>query len=81
MVVVAVAGGTGAVGRNIIEALISQGKHQVIILSRTVCHFFFGPTFHFVLPCRAANPSCQKRRMQQRKKNSVFDLSQQTTRM
>lgn len=38
MVVVAVAGGTGAVGRNIVEALISQGKHEVIILSRTVCH-------------------------------------------
>jgi nucleoside-diphosphate-sugar epimerase len=37
MVIVAVAGGTGAVGRNIVEALISQGKHEVIILSRTVC--------------------------------------------
>ena len=36
MVVVAVAGGTGAVGRNIVEALIAQGKHEVIILSRTV---------------------------------------------
>ncbi|KAH8688704.1 hypothetical protein BGW36DRAFT_434003 [Talaromyces proteolyticus] len=35
MVIVAVAGGTGAVGRNIVEALISQGKHEVIILSRT----------------------------------------------
>jgi nucleoside-diphosphate-sugar epimerase len=38
MVVVAVAGGTGAVGRNIVEAFVSQGKHEVIILSRTVCH-------------------------------------------
>lgn len=41
MVVVAVAGGTGAVGRNIVEALVSQGKHEVIVLSRTVCHAWF----------------------------------------
>jgi nucleoside-diphosphate-sugar epimerase len=41
MVVVAVAGGTGAVGRNIVEALVSQGKHKVIVLSRTVCHTWF----------------------------------------
>jgi nucleoside-diphosphate-sugar epimerase len=42
MVVVAVAGGTGAVGRSIVEAFISQGKHEVIVLSRTVCHIWFG---------------------------------------
>jgi nucleoside-diphosphate-sugar epimerase len=36
MVVVAVAGGTGAIGRNIVEAFISQGKHEIIVLSRTV---------------------------------------------
>jgi len=42
MVVVAVAGGTGAVGRNIVEALIAQGKHEVVILSRTVCNSLFG---------------------------------------
>ncbi|KAI1370469.1 NAD(P)-binding protein [Hypoxylon crocopeplum] len=34
MVVVAVAGGTGAVGRNIVEAFVSQEKHEVIVLSR-----------------------------------------------
>jgi NAD dependent epimerase/dehydratase family enzyme len=44
MVVVAVAGGTGVVGRSIVEAFISQGKHDVIVLSRTVCHIF-GSTF------------------------------------
>lgn len=36
MVVVAVAGGTGAVVRNIAEALIAQANHEVIIQSRTV---------------------------------------------
>lgn len=36
MVVVAIAGGTGAVGRNIVQGLIEQQKHEVIILSRTV---------------------------------------------
>lgn len=41
MVVVAVAGGTGAVGRSIVEALVSQAKHEVIVLSRTVRHIFF----------------------------------------
>ncbi|KAM0436651.1 hypothetical protein ACHAPT_002360 [Fusarium lateritium] len=34
MVVVAVAGGTGKLGRTIVEAIVSEGKHQVIILSR-----------------------------------------------
>jgi uncharacterized protein YbjT (DUF2867 family) len=48
MVVIAVAGGTGAVGRSIVEAFISQGKHEVIVLSRTVCQIL-GSTFH----CRA----------------------------
>ena len=36
MVVVAVAGGTGNVGRTIVEALLAEGKHDVLILSRTV---------------------------------------------
>ncbi|TPX15359.1 uncharacterized protein E0L32_004636 [Thyridium curvatum] len=35
MVVVAAAGGTGTVGRNIAEALIAQANHEVIIQSRT----------------------------------------------
>ncbi|RGP67060.1 isoflavone reductase like irl [Fusarium longipes] len=34
MVTVAVAGGTGKVGRTIVEAIIAAGKHQVVILSR-----------------------------------------------
>ncbi|KAF5661914.1 isoflavone reductase like IRL [Fusarium heterosporum] len=34
MVTVAVAGGTGNVGRSIVEAIVSEGKHQVIVLSR-----------------------------------------------
>ncbi|KAK3362517.1 hypothetical protein B0T25DRAFT_524497 [Lasiosphaeria hispida] len=35
MVVVAVAGGTGNVGRAIVEAILATGKHEVKILSRT----------------------------------------------
>ncbi|KAK5048685.1 hypothetical protein LTR84_005776 [Exophiala bonariae] len=34
MVTVAVAGGTGGVGRTVVEELVRQGKHKVVILSR-----------------------------------------------
>ncbi|KAH7252549.1 hypothetical protein BKA59DRAFT_164336 [Fusarium tricinctum] len=34
MVTIAVAGGTGNVGRSIVEAIVAAGKHQVIVLSR-----------------------------------------------
>ena len=37
MVTVAVAGGTGGIGRTIVEELVRQGKHQVVILIRSVC--------------------------------------------
>lgn len=36
MVTVAIAGGTGGVGRTIIEELVGQDKHEVLILSRKV---------------------------------------------
>ena len=36
MVVVAVAGGTGAVGRTIVHALLASGQHKVFVLSRDV---------------------------------------------
>jgi uncharacterized protein YbjT (DUF2867 family) len=36
MAIVAVAGGTGNVGRAIVEAILATGKHQVKILSRKV---------------------------------------------
>ena len=36
MVTVAVAGGTGGIGRTIVEELVLQGKHRVVILSRSV---------------------------------------------
>lgn len=35
MVTVAVAGGTGGIGRTIVEELVRRGKHQVLILSRS----------------------------------------------
>ncbi|OAL49202.1 NAD(P)-binding protein [Pyrenochaeta sp. DS3sAY3a] len=34
MAVIAVAGGAGKLGRTIVEAILKQGKHQVVILSR-----------------------------------------------
>ena len=34
---IAVAGGTGSVGRTIVDALVARATHKVIILSRTVC--------------------------------------------
>ncbi|CAG7559176.1 unnamed protein product [Fusarium equiseti] len=34
MVTVAVAGGTGKVGRTIVEAIVAAGKHEVVVLSR-----------------------------------------------
>lgn len=36
MVTVAIAGGTGAVGRTLVEVLASQEKHHAIILTRKV---------------------------------------------
>jgi NAD dependent epimerase/dehydratase family enzyme len=36
MVIVAVAGGTGNVGRTIVEVLRQTKEHQVIVLSRSV---------------------------------------------
>jgi uncharacterized protein YbjT (DUF2867 family) len=36
MVTVAVAGGTGKVGRTIVEAIVAAGKHEVVVLSREV---------------------------------------------
>jgi uncharacterized protein YbjT (DUF2867 family) len=36
MATVAIAGGTGGVGRTILEELIRQGKRDVVVLSRKV---------------------------------------------
>lgn len=36
MPVVAVAGGTGGIGRTIVEEIVATGKHEVKILSRKV---------------------------------------------
>lgn len=39
MKAIAVAGGTGGVGRTIVDALVKYGKHEVYVLSRSVrCH-------------------------------------------
>jgi nucleoside-diphosphate-sugar epimerase len=37
MVKVAIAGGSGVVGRSLVDTLVSQSKHEGIILTRTVC--------------------------------------------
>ena len=36
MVVVAVAGGTGGLGRTVVDAIAQAGVHKAIVLSRTV---------------------------------------------
>jgi shikimate 5-dehydrogenase len=36
MVVTAVAGGTGGVGRTVLDAIAESGEHRAIVLSRTV---------------------------------------------
>jgi len=36
MAIVAVAGGTGNIGRTIVDAILATGKHQVKVLSRKV---------------------------------------------
>ena len=36
MVVVAVAGGTGGLGRAVLDAIANAGEHKAIVLSRTV---------------------------------------------
>ena len=39
MAIIAVAGGTGGIGRALVEAITSRGRHKVKILSRKVsCH-------------------------------------------
>jgi Nucleoside-diphosphate-sugar epimerases len=40
MAVVAVAGGTGGVGKTIVERLVQEGKFDVIVLSRSVSTYF-----------------------------------------
>lgn len=37
MVVVAVAGGTGHLGRTLVEGIVATGKHEVKVFSRKVC--------------------------------------------
>jgi saccharopine dehydrogenase-like NADP-dependent oxidoreductase len=37
MPVIAIAGGTGSVGRFIVEEIVVDGKFEVILLSRKVC--------------------------------------------
>lgn len=36
MAVIAVAGGTGSIGRSIVEAVVEAGNFEVIVLSRKV---------------------------------------------
>jgi uncharacterized protein YbjT (DUF2867 family) len=50
MGVVAVAGGTGNMGRTIVDALVASKKHKTVILSRKVgnpCIIFFTPTVSY----------------------------------
>lgn len=44
MPVIAIAGGSGGVGRSIVDELVAQDKHKIIILSRTVSLHSSRPT-------------------------------------
>lgn len=46
MVTVAVAGGTGGIGRTLVEAILASGKHDVKVLSRTVRNLNFCVHMH-----------------------------------
>lgn len=37
MAIIAVAGGTGNLGRTLVKAIVATGKHEVKILGRKVC--------------------------------------------
>jgi short-subunit dehydrogenase len=39
MITVAIAGGTGGIGKTIVEELASVKKYNIVVLSRTVSHF------------------------------------------
>jgi short-subunit dehydrogenase len=39
MITVAIAGGTGGIGKTIVEELASVNKYNIVVLSRTVSHF------------------------------------------
>ncbi|OLN93245.1 Isoflavone reductase IRL 2-like protein [Colletotrichum chlorophyti] len=53
MAVIAVAGGTGNVGRSLVEAIVAAGKHDVKILARNV-------TKRHTVRTRTANPELEK---------------------
>jgi nucleoside-diphosphate-sugar epimerase len=39
MAIIAIAGGTGHLGRTLAKAIIATGRHEVIILGRKVSHW------------------------------------------
>lgn len=47
MVVIAVAGGTGDVGRAVVEEIARTGKHKVLVLGRQVRDNPFPPAYPF----------------------------------
>lgn len=59
MVVVAVAGGTGHLGRTIAEAIIATEKHEVKIFSRNVCFLTIPLLLEFCLNANQPNPELE----------------------
>jgi uncharacterized protein YbjT (DUF2867 family) len=39
MITVAIAGGTGGIGKTIVEELARQNKYKIVVLSRKVSHY------------------------------------------
>lgn len=65
MVVVAVAGGSGGLGRTLVEGIQARGTHEVVVLSRKVSSILnsFLPSFlHDTNQFQQANPTLEAER-------------------
>jgi uncharacterized protein YbjT (DUF2867 family) len=60
MGIVAIPGGTGGIGRALVEAIVARGKHEVIILGRKVIHPLFEQCEKYLTCCSQSNDDLAK---------------------
>ena len=58
MVRVAVAGGTGNVGRTLVDAIVDTGKHDVFVISRKVSYATPRAKFCYSVPSLVSRSLC-----------------------